>query len=63
MVHLSLVFFTNTVCCPRLMMERRDVVIRVDKEQQMENMLLVVIMLQTMSVPEFEKDLLWLSIQ
>ena len=52
-----MVFFTNTVCCPRLIMERRDVVIRVDKEQQMENILLVVIMLQMMSVPESEEDL------
>ena len=51
-----MVFFTNTVCCPRLIMERRDVVIRVDKEQQMENILLVVIMLQMMSAPQSEED-------
>ena len=52
-----MVFFTNTVCCPRLIMERRAVVIRVDKDQQMENILLVVILLQMMSVPESEEDL------
>ena len=49
-----MVFFTNTVCCLRLMMERRAVVIRVAKE--MENILMVVIMLQMMSVPQSEED-------
>ena len=49
-----MVFFTNTVCCLRLMTERRAVVIRVAKE--MENILMVVIMLQMMSVPQSEED-------
>ena len=49
-----MVFSINTICCLRLITERRAVVIRVAKE--MENILMVVIMLQMMSVPQSEED-------